>query len=388
MNPTSSIRRSTTPNHRAPFVVPTPAPIDPSAACPFRHAAAASVRIGEREITPESPTYIIAEAGVNHDGDLNTAKALIEAAHEVGADAIKFQCFVADRLVDIHTPQCAYQQTNAPDASQHAMLKRLELSIDDFAALKAHARHVGIEFFATPFGLVELSGLVGLGVRMLKIASPDIVNVPLLDAAAASGLPVILSTGAADETEVDAAVARFDRVGAHDRLILLHCVSSYPTPLSGARLRCINTLRNRHQIPAGFSDHTVEIETAALAVAAGAVVLEKHLTLNRTCSGPDHFFSLEPGDFGRYVAAARSAHAALGEGDLVATPDQREVQMLARGSIVAARAIPAGTCLSPEWLAVRRPGTGMSPLLWDSVIGRTTRTGIPAGTALSPEMLR
>jgi len=389
MKPSSTSNRpSSCKSTSARFPVPAHARAEPSAACPFRHAASPSVRIGERDISTSASPYVIAEAGVNHDGDLNTAKALIEAAHEVGADVVKFQCFVADRLVDINTPQCSYQQTHAADVSQHAMLKRLELTIDDFAALRDHARHVGIEFFATPFGLGELSSLTRLGVRVLKIASPDIVNVPLIDAAAKSGLPVILSTGAADESEVDAAVARFDQVGAHDRLILLHCVSTYPTPIAGARLRCISTLRDRYQVLTGVSDHTADVETAALAVAAGAVVLEKHLTLSRSRSGPDHFFSLEPGDFARYVAGARSAHGALGDGELAATPDQREVQMLARGRIVAVAAIPAGSRLTADVLAVRRPGTGMSPLLWDFVIGRTARIAIPAGAALSPEMLR
>lgn len=237
--------------------------------------------------------YIIAEAGVNHDGCLEKARALIDAARSAGADAVKFQAFSAARIAAADAPTCAYQATEAGE-SQARMLARLELSPADFAVLKRYAEQRGIAFLCTPFSIPDLEMLVALGVSALKIASPDIVNVPLLRAAAATGLPLIASTGAATLDEIDAAVALLTVAGARDRLSLLHCVSAYPTRPAEARLGCIRTLADRFGCPVGFSDHTDDAAFAALAVAAGARILEKHLTLDRSANGPDHFFSLEP----------------------------------------------------------------------------------------------
>lgn len=340
-----------------------------------------------REIPQAGHVTIIAEAGVNHDGDLNKACDLIDAARAACADFVKFQCFSADALAAPDAPTCTYQaRQNA--SSQHDMLKRLELGRDDFAALKAHADRAGIGFLATPFGLCELTTLVELGVPAIKIASPDIVNTPLLDSAAQTRLPLIVSTGAADLAEVDAAVSRIRRQDARYPIALLHCVSSYPTPLSDARLGCIRTLRDRFQVPVGFSDHTVEAETGALAVAAGAVILEKHLTLDRSGGGPDHFFSLTPSDFATYVEGARAALASLGNGVIGPAPIEREVRQLARGSIVAARALSAGSVLSPDMLIVQRPGTGLSPTAWDDVLGRTLERDLQQYEPLSHDALR
>lgn len=338
-------------------------------------------------VSLERGVCVIAEAGVNHDGDLNAAVALIDAAHAAGADVVKFQCFSADALAAANAPACEYQSQPA-GVSQRDMLKKLELSRDGFAALKAHADRVGITFIATPFGIRELSVLIELGVSAIKIASPDIINLPLLDAAARSRLPLIVSTGAAEPHEIDAAVARIRRNNANPPLALLHCVSAYPTALADARLACIRTLAERYQTPVGFSDHTREVETGALAVAAGAVILEKHMTLDRRRTGPDHFFSLEPADFARYVEQARSAHMALGDGAVVVTPQQREVRQLARGSIVATRLIPTGTTLTADMLTVQRPGTGISPLEWDRVLGRVAGCDIHAGAQIHAAALR
>lgn len=347
-----------------------------------------TVRIGHRPIGEDHGVFVIAEAGVNHNGSVDTARRLIDAARQAGADAVKFQAFTADRLVAADAPLCDYQKARAvADFGQREMLRRLELRRDDFAALKKHADASGIAFLATPFGLDELRMLCDLGVPAIKIASPDIVNVPLITAAAASGRPIILSTGASELAEVDAAVETLFQRGATDRLILLHCVSSYPTPPADARLRCIRTLADRFNVPVGFSDHTASADTGALAAAAGAVVLEKHLTLDRRAAGPDHFFSLEPRPFATYVAAARQAYQSLGDGVIRCSAQERQVRELARGSVVATTHIPAGKRLTSDVLAIRRPAGGIEPAQWTTLLGRVAKTDIPADTRLSWTML-
>ncbi|GJQ24988.1 MAG: N-acetylneuraminate synthase [Phycisphaerae bacterium] len=330
--------------------------------------------------------YIIAEAGVNHDGCLEKARALIDAARSAGADAVKFQAFSAARIAAADAPTCAYQATEAGE-SQARMLARLELSPADFAVLKRYAEQRGIAFLCTPFSIPDLEMLVALGVSALKIASPDIVNVPLLRAAAATGLPLIASTGAATLDEIDAAVALLTVAGARDRLSLLHCVSAYPTRPAEARLGCIRTLADRFGCPVGFSDHTDDAAFAALAVAAGARILEKHLTLDRSANGPDHFFSLEPDAMARYVATARAALTALGDGRVAPSESELEVRRLARGSLVTQRPLRAGEALAAEHLLVQRPAGGIPPDAFDSVIGRVMRVDVPAQTRIEWSML-
>lgn len=346
------------------------------------------VTIGDRHIGPGRPAYIVAEAGVNHDGDSDMAHRLVEAARQSGADAVKFQVFRADALVGASAPTCAYQREGpgAPD-NQREMLRRLELPIATFSELQRHASELGIDFLATPFGLPELRFLVSeLRVPAIKIASTDLVNVPLLSAAARSNLPTMVSTGAATLEEVDAAVAVMRRHGAPQRLILLHCISSYPTPLASTQLRCITALARRFDLPTGFSDHTRETLTGALAVAAGAAVLEKHLTLNRSAAGPDHAFSLEPNQFREYVAGVRQAERMLGDGRIGFREEEAEVRALGRGRLVACRTIPAGTMLNAEAVMVQRPGDGIDPSHWEDVIGRTAGVEIPVNTPLSWSM--
>jgi len=342
------------------------------------------VTIGSRRVGPDQPVYIIAEAGVNHDGDVKLAFQLIEAAREAGADAVKFQVFSAERLAAEDAPSCSYQHATE---SQRAMLHRLELDEPTFRDLKCRAEHAGLEFLATPFGLPELQFLVDLGLPAIKIASPDVVNVPLLRAAAGSGRTLIVSTGAAEQAEIDAAVALVSAMPPAGRLVLLHCVSAYPTPPAEARLACIGTMSRRYGVPVGFSDHTSEIHFGGLAVAAGAVMLEKHLTLDRRLAGPDHFFSLEPSAFADYVRIARGASAALGDGRIRVSQLEREVREKARGSIVAVQSIPAGARLQAAMLAVQRPGGGLSASVWDQVIGREAAVDISAGTRLAWSML-
>ncbi len=363
-----------------------------------------SVAVGGKRIGPAHPVYIIAEAGVNHGGDLAVAHELIDAAHQAGADAVKFQVFSADRLVAASAPSCAYQKGQDRQATtQREMLRRLELEPAAFGELEAHAGRLDIDFLATPFGPAELDLLIrDLRVPAIKIASSDLVNVPLLSAAAASGLPLIMSTGASNLSEIDEAVGHVRRArspelrsaradvqsSAGQRLILLHCVSAYPTDPGQARLACIRTLAERFEVPVGFSDHTPEAGFSALAVAAGAVILEKHLTLERQSAGPDHFFSLMPEQFGQYVIAARQAQAALGDGEVGVAPEEEEVRRLARGSIVTTVAVAVGQTLTAGDLAVQRPGGGIEPARWNEVIGRVTKTDIQTNTRLSWSMLR
>ncbi|MCG8404449.1 MAG: N-acetylneuraminate synthase family protein [Phycisphaerales bacterium] len=314
---------------------------------------------------------------------------LIEAAKEAGADAVKFQLFSADRLVAASTPSCAYQRShNNGTEHQHAMLKGLELPPSAFVELKRHADRLGIDFLATPFGLPELNFLVDeLDVPALKIASSDVVNVPLLTAASESGRPLIVSTGASLLQEIDQAVELIRCGGGLERLVLLHCVSSYPTRFENARLGCVGTLRERFGVAVGFSDHTVEETTGALAVMAGAVVLEKHLTLNREAQGPDHFFSLEPPMFKDYVFGIRQAATVLSDGEMGYSSEEAEVRKLARGRVVTTKPIVAGQRLTADALMVQRPGNGIPPVHWRDLIGRIARIDIPSDTPLAWSMI-
>ncbi len=345
-----------------------------------------TVRIGSRGIGPGQLVYAIAEAGVNHNGSAATALRLVDAAKSAGADAVKFQAFSATRLASRHARQAAYQKGSVAAASQAEMLRALELTPAEFARIKSHCDDTGIEFLATPFGVEDLRMLLDLGVRAIKIASPDIINRPLLEAAAGSRLPILLSTGASETAEIDAAYDLLNRQLALP-LVLLHCVSTYPVKLEQANLRRIGTLRDRYQCPAGYSDHTQEVATGQLAVAAGACLLEKHFTLDRGQRGPDHAFSLAPADLGEYIRLARQAEVMSGTGRLDLSDVEREVRTVSRCSVTAARDILAGTTSAADMLVIKRPGTGISPWRIGEVIGRVARCDIPADTPITWDML-
>lgn len=343
--------------------------------------------LGERPVGTGAPVLIVAEAGVNHDGSVEKALQMVEAAASVGADVVKFQMFRADDLTTASAPLAEYQKATGA-VSQREMLRRLELSDDDFARVAEYCRVRRIEFLATPFSPRDVDRLVGLGVRAIKIASPDLTNVPLLQHAAQTGLPLIVSTGAALPEEIEATVHRLRRWGVLERVILLHCVSGYPAPLEAANLRAINTLRSRFGVPCGFSDHTRSREVAGWAVAAGACVLEKHFTLDPRAPGPDHAMSLDPVQLGQYIACARRAETALGHGRIGMSSLEADVRTAARKSVVAAEAIPAGTTITGPMLTLKRPGGGIAPERLDEIIGRRAAVDIPADTLLSWEMLR
>jgi N,N'-diacetyllegionaminate synthase len=342
-------------------------------------------RVGPATIERSGRAYVIAEAGVNHDGDASVARRLVDAAAGAGADAVKFQVFSAERLVTRSAPPAAYQQAATNVCSQYDMLARLQLSQEQFADLAQHAAERRIEFLATPFSPEDLGFLCRLGVRAIKLASPDIVNVPLLGAAAVAGVPVIASTGAAELDEIAAAVELFR--GAGTQFALLHCVSSYPARCAEANLGAIRTLAGTFGCMSGFSDHTRSLAAGGLAVAAGARIVEKHFTLDHTREGPDHRFSLEPGALALYIRNIRRVESMMGDGAIAMTAAQQDVRQIARSSVVAARTIHAGQTLTRDMLAVKRPGGGIVPAELETLVGRRTRTTITKDTLVKWEAI-
>jgi N-acetylneuraminate synthase len=331
--------------------------------------------------------FVIAEAGVNHGGDLGRARALVDVAAAAGADAVKFQTFTADRLVTRGAAAAEYQQRAlGGEISQHAMLSRLELSPAAHEALRAHCADRGIEFMSTPFDPDSAVYLAKLGVRRLKISSGDVTNVPMLEVVGGLGLPVILSTGMADLAEVEAAVATLRASGLAD-LVLLQCVSNYPADPADTNLRVMDTYAARFGVPVGLSDHTLGLTIAIAAVARGARWLEKHFTLDRTLPGPDHQASLEPAELAALVRAVRAVEAALGDGVKRPVPAELPVRAVARKSVVAARDLPAGALIGPDDLVVLRPGTGLPPGRLRDLVGRRTARAVVAQTPLAEDDL-
>ena len=340
-----------------------------------------------RVIGPPHPAFVIAEAGVNHNGRLDLARQLIDAAADAGADAVKFQTFSADDLVTQSAPMADYQERalGAGD-SQFSMLRKLELSRDDHRALATYAETRKILFLSTPFdeGSVRLLG--ELGVAAFKISSGDLTNHPLLECIARLGQPIILSTGMANLAEVEDAV-RAIRAAGRPPLALLHCVSRYPADPRTVNLRAMGTMAARCGVPVGFSDHTLGTEIAVAAVVAGACIIEKHLTLDCALPGPDHQASLEPAAFAEMMRGIRLVEAALGDGRKEPLPEEENTARVARKSVVTTRAIAAGEVLTADVLTIKRPGHGFPPAMRAALVGRTARTALVAGTVITPEML-
>lgn len=319
-------------------------------------------------------TLIIAEAGVNHNGSLDLARQLIDAAAAAGVDYVKFQTFRADKLVTRTARQAAYQSRNLGhgEESQYTMLKRLELSPDDHRALIDHCNTKGVRFFSTAFDLESIAFLDSLGLPLWKVPSGEITNFPYLRAIGLTGKPVILSTGMATLDEIEAAVGVLTRFGTpRNGITLLHCTTEYPAPKDQVNLRAMQTMHERFGLPVGYSDHTEGIEIPVAAVAMGATVIEKHFTLDRSLPGPDHKASLEPDELTAMVRQIRAVESALGNGVKEPTPAERPNIPIARKSIVAATAIQRGELFTEENLTAKRPGTGLSPMLWEAVVGQT-----------------
>lgn len=316
-------------------------------------------------------TLIIAEAGVNHNGDIALAKQLIEVAAAAGADLVKFQTFTADRLATVDAVKATYQrQTGDADESQHAMLKRLELSHAEHQILIEHCRQCNIEFFSTGFDIPSIDMLVSLGIQRLKAPSGELTNLPYLRHMGGQGRPVILSTGMATLGEVEAAIEVLMSAGiSRDDITVLHCNTEYPTPMVDVNLRAMQSIQAAFGVKVGYSDHTAGIEVGIAAVSMGACIIEKHFTLDRTLPGPDHRASLEPAELKSMVHAIRNIELALGNGIKRPSASELHNKPIARKSIVAARPIRAGETFSADNMTAKRPGTGLSPMCWDEVIG-------------------
>ena len=328
---------------------------------------------------------IIAEAGVNHNGSLALAKQLAERALEARADYVKFQTFVPALLAASTAQTAAYQQANTGDGSQLEMLRALSLSFDDFRALKAHCDRIGIAFLSTPFDMASLAFLGTLGMPFWKVSSGEITNLPYLLAIAQTRLPVVLSTGMCTLAEVGEALDVLRGHGTDD-VTLLHCTTQYPTPMADVNLRAMETLRQRFHVPVGYSDHTEGITVPVAAAALGAVVIEKHFTLDRGMKGPDHKASLEPQELRAMVRAVRDVEQALGDGEKAPRASERGNLAVARKSIVAAEPLCRGTVLEARHLTTKRPGSGVSPMRWFDVIGRKANRDYRADEMIDDEV--
>ena len=323
-----------------------------------------------RRIGRGQPAFIIAEAGVNHNGDLELARQLVRAAAEAGADAVKFQTFVADRLVTSDAPQADYQRRNAGiTESQYAMLKRLELSEEAHRELQALCLQLGILFLSTPFDEQCADFLSELRISAFKIPSGELTNTPFLAHVARKGLPVILSTGMATVEEIGRAVETIRDEGNRN-IVLLQCVSAYPSAPADTNLRAMQTLADLFETPVGYSDHTEGIEIALAAAALGACVIEKHFTIDHGLPGPDHKASLQPSELASMVVGIRKVESALGDGEKRPSAAEASTAAVARKSLVAARALKAGEIFDASMAVARRPGTGLEPALLGSLQGR------------------
>lgn len=317
-------------------------------------------------------TLIIAEAGVNHNGNMRLARRLVDAAAEAGADLVKFQTFNAERLATKNAPKAEYQTRTTDEAqTQFSMLSKLALSAKMHENLIAQCDSRNIGFFSTGFDVESLNYLASLGIERFKVPSGEITNLPYLRHVGAFGRLVILSTGMATLGEIEAALEVLEKAGTpRKKIIVLHCNTEYPTPMQDVNLRAMLNIRDAFDVAIGYSDHTLGIEVPIAAVALGATVIEKHLTLDRNLPGPDHKASLEPEEFAAMVSAIRNIEHAMGDGIKRPSLSEEKNKPIARKSLVAAKPIFAGEHFTVENVTAKRPGTGISPMRWDEVIGR------------------
>lgn len=343
---------------------------------------AASFQIGSSWVG-RGRCFIIAEVGVNHNGDVELAHRLIDEIADAGADAVKFQTFVPELLASQSAERAEYQKRNTgEDTSQLEMLRRLVLPAEAHMALMDHAQRRKLVFLSTPFDLQSVELLLQLPVPAWKISSGDLTNLPFLARIASNGLPMLVSTGMATIEEVDVAVATIRAASPGLQFGLFHCVSDYPTAPQDCNLRVMDAMRTRYGCPVGWSDHTQGIAVSIAAVAMGAEILEKHITLDRDLPGPDHRASLEPEEFAAMVRGIREAEAARGDGEKKPLPHELQTAMLARKSIVSIRAIAQGELLEASNIDIRRPGTGLPPAQWSQVLGARAARAIGAGVPL------
>ena len=312
--------------------------------------------------------YIIAEAGVNHNGSFELACRLADAAKDAGADCVKYQTFKSENLVSKDAQKAEYQKKTTGDSSQQDMLKKLELSYDSFVRLKEYCDKIGICFLSTPFDFESIDFLNSLDMPFWKIPSGEVTNYPYLVALAKTGKPVVMSTGMCEMNEIADAIKVLKDNGTKD-IKLLHCNTEYPTPFEDVNLTAMKTMREAFGVEVGYSDHTKGIEVPIAAVALGATIIEKHFTLDRNMEGPDHKASLEPQELKQMVCSIRNIEKAIGTGDKTPSASEKKNITIARKSIVAKKEIKAGEVFTVENITVKRPGTGISPMRWNEVLG-------------------
>jgi N,N'-diacetyllegionaminate synthase len=346
-----------------------------------------TVAFGERRVGEGEPCFIIAEAGVNHNGDLQIAHELIDIAVEAKADAIKFQTFKTEQVISPEAPQATYQiQNTGIVESQMDMVRKLELPFSAFRELQSYCSSRKIMFLSTPFDHESADFLKELAVPAIKIASGEITNLQFLDHIARLETPLILSTGMSTLAEVGRAVETI-QAAANDELILLQCVSNYPAQPASINLRAMRTMAESFRVPVGYSDHTIGLEIAFAAVALGACIVEKHFTVDRNLPGPDHCASLKPSELTALVHGIRNIEVAKGDGDKRPALEEKNTIEVARRSLAAAHFIPAGTILTEWMIAMLRPGTGLAPAMRSQLLGRQVRRDIQPGSLLSLNML-
>ena len=345
------------------------------------------IRIGNRFIGDGEHSFIIAEAGINHNGDVSLAKKLIDAAQKAEADAVKFQTFKAEDVVTKSAEKAEYQKkaTGAKE-SQFMMIKKLELEERDFKELFDYAHRKGIIFLSSPFDKRSVDLLDKLGVPAFKIASGEITNLPLIKYIAQKGKPIILSTGMSSLDEISEALQVIQSEGVKE-ILLLHCISSYPAKTEDVNLKAMETLRGTFKLPVGLSDHSLGIIIPIAAVALGARLIEKHFTLDKSLPGPDHQASLEPEELKQMIKAIREVEKAMGDGNKVPTEEEKQIQKVARRSIVARVEISKGTSITEEMLDIKRPGTGVEPKYMNKVIGAVAKCRIEQDEPLTMNKL-
>lgn len=343
------------------------------------------LQIGDRAVGTDCEPFVIAEIGVNHDGSVIRALELVEAAAECGADAVKLQIFRAEKLMHESSVFATYQTDRCVENSAIEMLKRYELSPADCERIVKAVRERGLIPLATPFSPTDVDVIEQLELPAVKIASPDLVNRPLLSRAAELGKPLIISAGAAKMEEIAVMQGWMSEWNAD--FAILHCVSSYPTPLEEANLCWIGEMAEEFAVPTGYSDHTQEVACGALAVAAGAVIVEKHLTYDRTAQGPDHSASADPQQFAEYVRMIRLVKTLRGTAGKHVLPIEQDVRNVSRQSLVLRADVRAGQILCEEHLTVQRPGTGIPAAMISEVIGRKIRKALKSGAMLQWDML-
>lgn len=346
------------------------------------------IEIANQRVGSGFPCFIIAEAGVNHNGRLDMALELIDVAVESGADAVKFQTFQAEQLVIADAPKADYQiKSTSVNESQYEMLQSLELSPEIHQELIDYCMHKDILFMSSPFDNESADLLSKLDVAAYKIPSGEITNLNLMNHVARKGMPMIISTGMASLNEVEEALNTVRACG-NEEILLLHCISNYPTDPVDANLLAIQTMIQEFSVPIGYSDHTMGSAVSLAAVALGACVIEKHFTVDRTQLGPDHHISLEPGELAELVRGIRMVEAALGHGRKEPALAEEKVAVVARKSLVAAKEISSGSVVTEDMISFRRPGTGLPPSMYNNLVGRIVCQDVKIGTLLTLEMFK